>query len=183
MRNRPFVLLLVLAGFAGMAWAGVPESLPESQIPHYKRIAPGLAAAGQPTPEALARLKEMGFATVVNLSTEAEGAGEERAVVEGQGLRYVNVPLTPDSFSMADAEAVQRVLDDPGAAPVLLHCHTSNRVGGVYAVIQSRKGSNPEQSLAAGQAAGLNSPAMKAAVRRVLGLPSEAAPGAPPVKP
>ena len=163
MRNRTLVPLMVIAGLAAVASAGVPQSLPESEIPAYRLQAPGLATAGQPTPAALARLKEMGFKTVVNLRTEQEGAGEERAVVEAQGLRYVHVPVTADTLSMADAEAVQKILDDPTAAPVLLHCASSNRVGGVYALVQSRKGLAAEQALAAGAPAGLKSPAMVAA--------------------
>jgi protein tyrosine phosphatase (PTP) superfamily phosphohydrolase (DUF442 family) len=68
------------------------------------------------------------------------------------------------------------VLDDPSAGPVLLHCASSNRVGGVWAVIQSRKGKTLDEALAAGQQAGLHSPVMEAAVRRVLGAPPPAAP-------
>jgi uncharacterized protein (TIGR01244 family) len=185
MSDRLFALPLMLAafvGFAATATAGPPESVPQSQIPVYKLVTPGLATGGQPTPEGLARLKEMGFKTVVNLRTEKEGPLEERSVVEGQGLRYVHVPVTPETLSMADADAVQKVLDDPAAGPVLLHCASSNRVGALYAVIQSRKGLTPEQALDAGRNAGLQSPVMAAAVLRVLGLPGGpvASPAAPP---
>ena len=124
----------------------------------------------------------MGFRTVVNLRTEKEGAGGRGAVVEAQGLRYVSVPVTPDTFSLADVEAVEKVLDDPSAGPVLLHCASSNRVGGAWAVLQSRKGKSLDEALAAGRAAGLHSPQMEAAVRRVLGVP-ETAPGPAAVKP
>jgi uncharacterized protein (TIGR01244 family) len=153
------------------ALAGVPESVDPGQIPNYRVIHPSLAAAGQPTPEALARLKEMGFRTVVNIRTEKEGAAEERGVVEAQGLRYVWVPVTPDTLSLADVEAVGRVLDDPASGPVLLHCASSNRVGGVWAVLEARRGKSLDEALAAGRAAGLQSPAMEAAVKRVLGQP------------
>ncbi len=118
----------------------------------------------------------MGFRTVVNLRTEKEGAAEERAVVEAQGLRYVSVPMTADTFSLADVEAVEKVLDDPSAGPVLLHCASSNRVGATWAVIQARKGKSLEEAEAAGREAGLHSPQMEAAVRRVLGAPAPARP-------
>ena len=101
---------------------GVPETVEPARIPAYRLIRPDLAAGGQPSPEALARLGEMGFRTVVNLRTEKEGAAEERAVVETQGLRYVWVPVTADSFSLADVDAVQKAIDDPSSGPVLLHC-------------------------------------------------------------
>lgn len=169
MRHRAVIVALVVA--AACTSARVPEAVAPASIPAYRVLGPRLAAAGQPTPQALARLDEMGFRTVVNLRTEKEGAAEERAVVEAQGLRYVWVPVTAESFSSADVDAVRKVLDDPSSGPVLLHCASSNRVGAVWAVMQSREGRPLEEALAAGRAAGLGSPPMEAAVRRVLGAP------------
>jgi len=137
-------------------------------IPNYRLVQPGLATAGQPSAETLARLKELGFRTVVNLRTEKEGAREEEAAVAASGLRYVWVPVAPDTFSAADVDAVAKVLEDPEAAPVLLHCSSANRVGGVWAVLEARKGRTPEEAEAAGRAVGLSSPAMVEALRRVL---------------
>jgi uncharacterized protein (TIGR01244 family) len=178
--KTPLLFVAVALG-AASASAGVPQAVEPAVIPAYRLLHPGLAAAGQPTPEALKGLEGMGFRTVVNLRSEKEGPADERAVVEAQGLRYVSIPVTPDTFSLADVEAVEKVLDDPSAGPVLLHCSSSNRVGGTWAVIQARKGKTFEEAEAAGRAAGLHSPQMEAAVRRVLGVP--AAPVAPPVNP
>lgn len=163
--------LLLLFFLAVPVAAEVPEAVDAAEIPAYRLLRPDLAAAGQPSPRALARLGEMGFRTVVNLRTEREGASAEAPVVEAQGLRYVWIPITPDAFSLADVEAVQKVLADPSAGPVLLHCASSNRVGGVWSVLQSKDGKSLDEALAAGRAAGLHSPQMEAAVRRVLGAP------------
>jgi len=176
--KTPLIFAVVALG-AVSARAGVPETVEPAVIPAYRLIQPGLAAAGQPTPEALQGLKGMGFRTVVNLRPEKEGPADERAVVEAQGLRYVSIPFTADTFSLADVEALEKVLDDPAAAPVLLHCGSSNRVGGAWAVIQARKGKSLEEAEAAGRAAGLHSPQMEAAVRRVLGAPPPATAAAP----
>ena len=178
---RVAVLMAAALSLTSPVFAEVPETMDAAQIPAYRLIRPGLATAGQPSPEALARLGEMGFKTVVNLRTEREGAAEERAVVEAQGLRYVWVPVTAESFSPADVDAVQKALDDPSSGPVLLHCASSNRVGAVWAVIQSRQGKTFDEALAAGRAAGLSSPQLEAAVRRVLGAP--APPAAAPLNP
>jgi uncharacterized protein (TIGR01244 family) len=174
MHVLPLVVALVQVA-AGTA-AGLPQTVEPGAIPSYRLLHPGMAAAGQPAPEALAKLGEMGFRTVVNLRTEKEGAPSERPVVESQGLRYVWVPLTADSFSLADVEAVEKVLHDPSSGPVLLHCASSNRVGGMWAAIQAREGKTLDEALAAGRVAGLHSPQMEAAVRRVLGSPAAPAP-------
>jgi uncharacterized protein (TIGR01244 family) len=154
------------------------RSVPASaDIPNYRVLGPAVAAAGQPEPAALQKLKELGFKTVVNLRTAAEpGVAEEKQAVESQGLRYVHVPMSAASFSLEDAQAVARVLDDADASPVLLHCSTSNRVGGVWAVIQAMKGKPLDEAEAEGRKAGLSSAVMLEAARRVA---AEAAPRNP----
>jgi uncharacterized protein (TIGR01244 family) len=181
-------LALLAAAQAARLWAGVPDSLDASRIPAYRLVRPDLATGGQPSAEALAQLQSLGFKTVINLRTPQDGALEERAAVEAQGLRYVNVPFTVETFSLADVEAVEKVLADPSAGPVLLHCHSSNRVGAMWAAIQVRQGRGFDEALAAGREAGLRSAPMVAALRRVLGLPPEPAgaapvPGPGPMKP
>ena len=171
------LLLLLLAVPAA---AGVPETADPAEIPAYRLLRPDLAVAGQPSPQALARLGDMGFRTVVNLRTEKEGAAAEGPVVEAQGLRYVWVPVTLETFSLADVEAIGKVLDDPSAFPVLVHCASSNRVGGAFAVLESKKGKSLDEALTAGRAAGLHSPEMEAAVRRVLGVPETVLPAVKP---
>ncbi len=173
MKGLPVVVALVAAAAAA---AEPPQTVDAGSIPNYRLLQPGLATAGQPAPEALAKLKDMGFRTVVNLRTEREGTAEERKVVEAEGLRYVSVPVTVESLSLADAEAVEKVLHDPSSRPVLLHCASSNRVGAVWALIQSREGRSLDEALAAGREAGLTSPQLEAAVRRLVGPPAPPAP-------
>ena len=169
------VLLLPLAGRTA-AGGEIPAKLDPALIGQYTRIQPGLAAAGRPTATALDKLHEWGFKTVVNLRAAGEeGVAQEEAAVKAAGLRYVSVPVTPETFSLADVVQVEKVLADPAAAPVLLHCTSANRVGAVWAAIQFRKGRPFEEAEADGLAVGLSSPAMRQALRRVLGL-SQASP-------
>jgi len=177
--KRALVTALFVAAAVAAAAAELPEAVEAGRIPAYRRLSPALATAGQPSPEALAALKDLGVRTVVNLRTDLEGAAAEKPIVESQGIRYVSVPVTPDTFSAADVDRVQAVLADGDSAPVLLHCASSNRVGGVVAVLESRKGKPLEEAIAAGKAAGLHSLAMENAVRRVLGAPLLPVPAAP----
>jgi len=158
------------------AAAQAPEAVDPALIPNYVRVNPGLASAGRPTDEGLKQLKTQGFRTVIDLrTTTEEGLADEKALVEGQGLRYVHVPVTAGSFSPADVDAVQAVLRDAAAAPVLLHCASANRVGAVWAVIQSREGSPIDQAIAEGKRVGLRSASMIEAAQRV----AAGAPGVP----
>jgi uncharacterized protein (TIGR01244 family) len=160
--------LIAIAGFgaaASVALAEAPQTV--DGISNYKRLSPDLAAAGKPSPEAVSRLKALGFKTVIDLRTEKEGTAEEKAAVESQGLRYVSVPVTPATLSLDDVKAVAGLLDDPAAGPVLLHCAGSVRVGAVYGAVQALKGKSLAEAEAAGRAAGLTNGPMVEAMRRV----------------
>lgn len=158
---------LVAASFAAHA-GEIPASVEKAEILNYQKLGPGLAVAGQPTPDFLKKLGAMGFRTAVSLRAASEGFGKDQALVEQQGLRWVNVPVSPGTFSKKDVEAVAKVLDDPAAGPTLLYCGSSNRVGAVWAVYQAMKGKSPEEALAEGKKAGLKSPPMIEAVQRLL---------------
>jgi uncharacterized protein (TIGR01244 family) len=174
---RTTLALLVLLPAA--ASAGVPETVDPAEVPNYKVIAPGIAAAGQPSAEVLPKLGALGFKTVLNLRMPNEGGPpDEQAIVESQGLRYVSVPVTASSLSPADVLAVEKVLDDPASGPVLLHCASANRVGGLWALVQARKGKSLDDALAAGREAGLRAGPMEDAVRRLLAAPAGPAPAA-----
>lgn len=175
MKSRFLPALVFALGAARASAAGIPECL---DAPNYKRLSPGLAVSGKPSKEALASLKAAGFQTAVDLRQPAEGVASAREAVEEQGLTFVSVPVTPDTFSLDDVRKVEAVLADRNAAPVLLFCSSSNRVGGVIAVIEHRRGRPKDEAIAEGKKAGLKSAAMeKAAARLIDAAPPKAAAG------
>jgi uncharacterized protein (TIGR01244 family) len=165
--RRLAVSLTAAWALAAPLSAEIPEAPDATAFPNYRIVRPGLATAGQPTSAGIAQLKAMGFKTVVNLRTEKEGAKDEESVVKAAGLAYVSVPVTAETLSQADADAVGRVLDDSLAGPVLLHCATANRVGAVWALLRVRQGRTLEEAEAEGKAIGLKSPALIEAVRKL----------------
>ncbi len=170
MRHTLLIPAALLIGACGAAAAdGVPEKADPAQIPNYTRVSPQLAASGQPSAEALPKLGALGFKTVINLRMPGEdGPKDEKSVVEAQGLRYVHVPVTGATLSLADVAAVEKVLGDPASGPVLLHCAGSNRVGAVLAAIEARKGKPLDEALAMGRSHGLRSPALEDTVRTLV---------------
>lgn len=166
---------IVMAAALAVAATCLAGELPDKSdaVPNYVRIGSGVAGGGQPALEAIPRLKELGFRTVVNLRTEGEDGylPGEAAALEGAGIRYVHVPLTAATLSAADVAAVRAVLDDPTAAPVLIHCTTGNRVGGMWAAVLASRGKALEEAEAEGRRAGMHSDAMTAAVRRLAQQP------------
>jgi uncharacterized protein (TIGR01244 family) len=162
------VALLCLGVLASAAAAGAGE-VPKTVegISNYHVVGPGLAVAGELSSEAQMQLKALGFKTVIDLRTEREGTAAEAARVREQGLRYVSVPVTPATLTEKDVEAVAAILDDASAEPVLLHCASANRAGGLLAAVLARKGKSLDEAEQEGVKAGLSSASMKDAVRRV----------------
>jgi uncharacterized protein (TIGR01244 family) len=158
----------ILAGSSSVARAAeAPAAVDPSLIVNYRLVRPGIGTAGKVTPEGLAQLKALGFRTIVNLRTEQEGAQDEEAAVRGLGLRYEWVPVTPETLTVDDVSRVRKVLDDPSAAPILLHCASANRVGAVWAIIEIQRGKAQEAALAEGREIGLRAGPMTAAVERL----------------
>jgi uncharacterized protein (TIGR01244 family) len=174
--SAALVLPAVLALLA--AAAEIPETLKPNEALNYRRAGAALATAGKPSIETLAKLKELGFRTAIDLRQPAEGVEAARKAVEEQGLAFVSVPVSSETFSLGDAKKVAAILDDAKTAPVLLFCSSSNRVGGVIAIVERMRGLSKEEALAEGKKAGLRSAAMEKAVLKVLDeAPAKAAAG------
>ena len=170
---RRFALLaftLALAAVSGFlaAATGIQETLKPDEVLNYRKAGAALATAGKPSVGTLAKLKELGFRTAIDLRQPAEGVEAARKAVEEQGLTFVSVPVSPETFRADDAKRVAAILDDAKAGPVLLYCSSSNRVGGVIAVIERLGGRPHDEALAEGRKAGLKSAPMIDAVERVL---------------
>ncbi len=136
MKLRLFVFLLAGLVATGVAHAQTQTETEDplaKEIRNYVRPTDGnVAYGGQPTEDGFQAVKDAGFKTVINLRPVDEMSFDEKKVVEDLGMTYVNIPIT--TFSITDEKISQlaELLGDPEAAPVLMHCGSSNRVGGMW---------------------------------------------------
>lgn len=127
--------------------------------------------AGQPTEGAIETYAAEGGAMVIDLrmhqGKDAPPFGE-RSKVEGLGMKYVHIPISPATFGTADVDKFARAVAEAGG-PVLIHCGTSNRVGGMWAAYLAReRGMAADAAVEAGKAAGMRSEDVERAARRVI---------------
>lgn len=141
-----------------------------ADITYYNRAAPGIATAGLIQGNGVAEAKALGFKVIVDLRGPAEGLEPEQAAAAKAGIAYVNIPVTTATPSDAQIAEFARVVENAGNHPVLVHCHTANRVGAMWALYRAAKGVPGEIAVEEGRAAGLKS--REAAVRAKLGLPA-----------
>ena len=136
----------------------------------------GLRTGGQPTAQDLARLKEQGVRTVIDLRGPGEDRGfDEAAEAARLGLDYVALPIAgKDDVTPANADALAALLAERGDG-VLLHCASGNRAGALLALGAARAGMPAAEALALGRKAGLASlePAVAAQLERT-GAPAGA---------
>lgn len=125
------------------------------QLPNYHRVNQEVATAGQPSPEHWAELAKQGFKTVINLRTAEEGALDEQMQAKQASLHYVNIPVI-SGVPMTAGQAKQ--LADALAnhpKPVLIHCASGNRVGGLWALYRMQQGVAQETALQEGRKIGM----------------------------
>lgn len=151
------------------AWGSATEDAPVSATGSDAAVATtsgvallrprdGLVVAGQPATGDWAALAASGIRTVINLRPQAELQGrDERAEVAAAGMRYVELPVSgPADITQENAEALSRLLAQADG-PVLVHCASGNRVGGLLAVAMAQSGMPVSAALDFGRSAGMKS--------------------------
>src|SRR5262245_26396244 len=112
----------VLVLFASAAIPAPADEPSYPELPNFHKVDDGLFRGGQPTAGGIARLKELGVRTIVNLRHEPKRVqAEEKEALEA-GLRYFSVPMY--GLSPPTGEQVTRVLalfGDPDNWPVFVH--------------------------------------------------------------
>lgn len=172
--RRPFATIFVLTCVLGQLGGcqtnratPVPAAMPATSI-ELRMPRAGLYTAGQPAADDWSAIAARGVRTVIDLRAPGELAGrDEPAEVRSAGMRYIAIPVAGASgIDDANAQAL-RVALDAAAGPVLVHCASGNRAGGLLALMQARSGAmTTEQALEFGRSAGMTS--TEARVRELL---------------
>jgi uncharacterized protein (TIGR01244 family) len=131
-----------------------------------------LLTSGQPSPEQLSRLADLGYRNFISLrpGTE-EGAGWEEAIASDEGIEFTRIPVAgAGGLTRENVEALDRLLDEYADEGAVLYCSSSNRVGALLALrAYWLDGSSPEEALALGREAGLRG--LEGAVAEILAQP------------
>lgn len=165
---RTFLLSLLLA--AAPAWAAdALDAKALASLPNFAHPAPNLATAGRLQAKDIAVVAKAGVRHVIDLRLAGESPDFDEAVaVRAAGMQYHNLPIRGAEDLTADnAARFDRLIVEVGAAPTLIHCGSSNRVGALAALRAAWIQGQPlEAALAEGRRWGLKG--LEAAVREQL---------------
>ena len=129
----------------------------------------GLTTGGQPSLEDLKRLADSGTKVVINLRTKGEFKKfDEKQIVEDLGMSYVSIEIDgSDGITETNAKKLNDALNNLDQ-PALVHCASSNRVGGLLAYREFKyQNKTAEQALAFGKKTGMSSTEKR--VKKLLG--------------
>ena len=174
MRIACVTLILGFAATLLVAQSPKPEDVVEldwGATPNVSHLN-SLYFAGQVDAEGLRKAKESGVTVVVNMRAPSEHDWDEAAAAKALGLLYISVPVTGGSFDPAAFARIEEIVAGRGDDSILLHCGSSNRVGGWLAThLVQQHDMDIEDALDVGRAAGITSGGIEKRVREYLDTP------------
>ncbi|HAJ75358.1 MAG: sulfur transferase domain-containing protein [Gammaproteobacteria bacterium] len=161
--------LLLLASCASTPTLDL-DAVRAAEIFNLRAPQGNVLSSGQPTEDQLQAVGNAGVRHVINLRTAREEVDfEEKAAVEALGMQYYSIPVGGAAgVTQENAQSLQQLLDSLGNDPVLVHCASGNRVGGLFAINAFANGSSLEAAMAEGARWGMASEGLTRAVRETL---------------
>ena len=111
------------------------ESLPG--ITNFSRVETTIACAGATTPAAVAGVKKLGYASIINLREPSEAGADveaEEAAAKAAGITYIGLPFNTARPDPAVVERFITAVSAPANQPVFVHCASANRASALWMI-------------------------------------------------
>jgi len=158
-----WVLTIVSAALLTAQAQVTKESVPG--IVNFSKVETTVACAGATTPAALAEVKRMGYASVVNLRLASEAGAEieaEAAAARTAGLNYVHLPFNAAAPDPMLVDNFLKAVTDAKNQPAFIHCASANRAAALWMIKRVEVDKwDVERASAEAAALGLTNPALK----------------------
>lgn len=124
----------------------------------FRRLPDGVFASPQIVPADIDDAANLGVTLVINNRPEGEAADQTpgrdiEAAARAAGMDYVAIPVTMQSMSDADVDAMREALGE-ARGPVLAYCRSGTRSTLLWALARAKAGANPEEIAQGAAAAG-----------------------------
>jgi uncharacterized protein (TIGR01244 family) len=134
-------------------------------VTNFARVETTVACAGAVKPEAVAALKNMGFASVINLRLANEPGADidgEAAAAKAAGINFVHIPISTQSPDPAAVETFLKAVTTPANEPAFIHCASGNRAAALWFIKRVQvDGWNQDRAAEEAAGLGLTNPSLK----------------------
>lgn len=170
-RKHVGLAMFLVLTIVGAALLTAQAQVTKASVPgivNFSKIETTVACAGATTPAALAEVKRMGYASVVNLRLASEAGAEieaEAAAAKAAGLNYVHLPFNAAAPDPMLVDNFLKAVTDAKNQPAFIHCASANRAAALWMIKRVEVDKwDVERASAEAAALGLTSPALKAFV-------------------
>jgi len=132
------LLLALVAGIGGAtlhAQNVTKETIPG--VTNFAKLETTIACAGATTPAAVAGLKQMGYASIINLREASEAGAEvdaEAAAAKTAGITYIHLPFNTAMPNPAVVDNFLKAVTEPKNQPAFVHCASANRAAAMWMI-------------------------------------------------
>lgn len=108
-----------------------------SGIVNFSRVETTVACAGATTPAALAEVKKMGYASVINLRQADEPGADvdaEAAAAKAAGITFIHLPFNAAAPDPMLVDNFIKAVTDKANQPAFIHCASANRAAALWLV-------------------------------------------------
>jgi protein tyrosine phosphatase (PTP) superfamily phosphohydrolase (DUF442 family) len=120
------VIGIVLTAGGLIATPGAAQVVREevAGIRNYARVESTVACAGAITVDAVPKIKELGYNSIVNLRLASEAGADveaHTAAAKTAGIQYFHIPFSAAKPDPAAVDAFLKVITTPGISPAFIH--------------------------------------------------------------
>ena len=135
-RVLPIFAIVAMGVFVAVAQAQVKKSTVPG-VTNFAQVETTVACAGAITPASVAGIKNMGFASIINLRLANEAGADidgEAAAAKAAGINFVHLPFNTAAPDPAVADRFLKIITEPGTQPAFIHCASGNRAAAMWLI-------------------------------------------------
>ena len=106
-------------------------------VTNFARVETTIACAGATTATAVPGLKQMGYASIINLRQASEAGADiegEAAAAKAASITFIHIPFNAASPDPAVVDAFLKAVTAPANQPAFVHCASANRAAAMWMI-------------------------------------------------
>jgi len=166
MRKRFLIFLPVLPLLIASSFAmgQVRKSMLDG-VTNFSQVETTVACAGAVKATAVAGIKNLGFASIINLRLDTEKGADidaEAAAAKAAGITFIHIPFNGEMPDPAVADRFLQAVTQPANQPAFIHCASGNRAAAMWMIKRVLVDKwDTDRAIEEARALGMKSPALQ----------------------